>query len=162
MTARVGIAAECIEVTAGGLTCQFVSLGISDKGTCVVSTWSERLREVRRTSGVLTWAGTRGPEGLAGAVTRTSLVAEIALDSKRDFLKTSAASVDKWSYRSTTSFAAPEVAKPFEPLTGKLPTAPSTEVKSTSHAPALRCQTTAIMAVSPLAEDTVSPRMEDK
>ncbi len=90
VSASVGIAGECMQRADRTLTCQFNSIGVSQDGQCIVSTWSERLRLVRRTSDIVTWAGTRGPTGLAGVLTTSTLTAQRSAiaNSKTDFFNT--------------------------------------------------------------------------
>lgn len=149
VSASVGIAGECMQRADRTLTCQFNSIEVSQDGLCVVSTWSERLRLVRRTSDIVTWAGTRGPTGLAGVLTTSTLTAQRSAiaNSKTDFFNTTGpGAFDGWSYKFTASFSAPS-------LGGKTLPPVSTEVKSGSSQPSLRCTNTTIMAVSPFAED---------
>jgi hypothetical protein len=149
VSATAGIAGECVQRADRTLTCQFASIGAGDDGQCVVSTWTERLRLVHRTSEIVTWAGTRGPTGLAGVLTTSTLTAERSAiaNSKTDFFNTTGPGpFDEWSYKSAQSFSAPL-------LGGKTLPPVKTEVKSGSSRPPLRCTNTAIMVVSPLAED---------
>jgi hypothetical protein len=97
----------------------------------------------------VTWACTRGPTGLAGVLTTSTLTAQRSAiaNSKTDFFNTTGpGAFDGWSYKSTASFSAPT-------HTGKTLPPVSTEVKSGSAPPSLRCTNTVIMTVSPLAED---------
>jgi len=141
----VGIAGECVRRTDGALTGQFASISAGNDGQCIGSTWSERLHLVRKTSDLVTWAGSRGPDGLAGRMTTTTITAE-RTPLKTDYFNTIGPTpVDKWSYKSNDSFSAPS-------LGGKILPSITTEVKS-ALSPSLRCNSTVIMATSPAASD---------
>jgi hypothetical protein len=144
VTATVGIAGECTRRSDGTLICQFASISASDDGQCIVSTWSERLHLVHKTPDLVTWGGTRGPEGLAGMMTATTVTAGRAptANSKTDHFSTiGPTAFDKWSYKSTASFSAPS-------LGGKpLPTT-TTDLRS-GLPPSLRCKNTTVIASSP-------------
>jgi hypothetical protein len=146
VTATLGIAGECVKSSdRSRLTCQFASIGMTQDGQCLVSTWSERLRLVQRTSEVITWAGTQGPEGLAGAMAASTLVAERSpiQNSKADLFNTyGPGPFDRWTYKSTTSYSAPG-------LVGRALPTTTAEVKSSADSPTLRCKSTGIIAISP-------------
>jgi hypothetical protein len=149
VSASIGIAGECVQRDDRTLTCQFASIGINHDGQCVVSTWSERLQFVRRSPEIVTWSGSRGREGLSAGMTTSTLTAErsAGANAQPDFFNTSGPGpFDAWNYKSTQNSTTP-------PLGGKVLRTVSTDVKSGSPPPTLRCTNTAIIAVSPTAEE---------
>ena len=110
-SARIGIAAECLQETDRSLKCQFVALSVSTSSNhCDVVTWAQSLQVVRWTPDTVTWAGTNGPSGLAGVLTTTRLTAQ-SNQAMRGPSKTFAFdvpdSLDKWDYVSTQNHTMP-------------------------------------------------------
>jgi hypothetical protein len=105
--AHIGIAAECIQNADNSLTCQFVSITRGNSGACDVVTWSQRLELVRRTSDMVTWAGSAGPSGLVGVLTSTTLTAQRRPNISADSFNREGPDVFAvWHYRSTQTHSA--------------------------------------------------------
>jgi hypothetical protein len=145
---RIGIAAECLQEADQSLRCQFVSLSVPSTNQCAVVTWSQTLQLVRRTSDTVIWAGTKGPTGLAGVLSTTRLTAQRnqARDGKSNtFASEGPDSFDTWNFISTQTHTAPG-------LSGKIQAPVSTEVAKGGLTPAVRCDTTALFATTPLVD----------
>jgi hypothetical protein len=145
--ARVGIAAECLQEADRSLKCQFVSISASNTNQCEVVTWAQILQLVRETSDTVTWAGTKGPSGLAGVLTTTRLTAQSnqAVSGKsRTFASDVPDTLDRWSLISTQTHTAPA-------LSDKIRAPVTADVKS-GLPPHLQCVGTALWANTPLVE----------
>src|SRR5689334_14314840 len=109
VAANIGIAAECFGADDRSVTCQFVSISVTKENECAVSTWSQKLELVSRTGTAVTWAGVKGPTGLSGVLTSTTLIADrfsMDKDSKR-FDTYGPSSLDAWRFESIQKASAP-------------------------------------------------------
>ncbi len=111
------------------LRCHFNQVAIfKSDARCklLASGWSEDFKRVRRTSTEAVWATTRGPEGLLGALTTTTLTVHIG-----NLSRTTGGGVggplspsDDWEYVSRVTFSDPKNpfdprAKPMKPVTSR-------------------------------------------
>jgi hypothetical protein len=105
---RFFMAGECREPQGRrSLRCYFNSVAVlKAEGNCrlLATAWIEDLRLVKRTPTEIVWAGTKGPEGLAGAMVTTTLTVRPNPDIQGRTLELPGSS-DSWEYESRTSFS---------------------------------------------------------